>query len=326
MKDNLALLGLIVVALAVTLKSATFIVPEGKQAVITQFGKPIGDTIETAGLNFKIPFMQEARIIERRILNWDGVPNQFPTKDKKLITVDTTARWKITNPLKLIEKVRDERGAIARLTTILNSATRQIISNFNLVEAVRNSNDILARREEVQKEIEQAKADGKSDVIEEEVTGEIEKIFLGREELSKRIVQRAKGNIEDLGIELIDVQLRRISYHPDVEQKVYRRMISERQRIAKKIKSFGKGEQARIYGKTEQEHLEIKSEAYKKVQEILGKAESERTKIYAQAFNKDPKFYEFSRTLEAYKQSLREDTNFLLSADSEFLEGMKRVP
>lgn len=326
MKDNLALLGLIVVALAVTLKSATFIVPEGKQAVITQFGKPIGDTIEKAGLNFKIPFMQEARIIERRILNWDGVPNQFPTKDKKLITVDTTARWKITNPLKLIEKVRDERGAIARLTTILNSATRQIISNFNLVEAVRNSNDILARREEVQKEIEQAKADGKSDVIEEEVTGEIEKIFLGREELSKRIVQRAKGNIEDLGIELIDVQLRRISYHPDVEQKVYRRMISERQRIAKKIKSFGKGEQARIYGKTEQEHLEIKSEAYKKVQEILGKAESERTKIYAQAFNKDPKFYEFSRTLEAYKQSLREDTNFLLSADSEFLEGMKRVP
>ena len=233
----------------------------------------------------------------------------------------------INNPLHLMEKVRDERGAISRITSILDAATREIISNYNLVETVRNSNDMLAKIEEKKAVIARAKADGSfTEAVDEEIIGNIEKVFVGREELSRKIVVRAKPDIEDLGIQLIDVQIRRIAYHPSVEAKVYERMISERQRIAKKIRSLGKGEQARIYGKTEQTLLEIQSEAYRKVQTILGEAESERTNIYAGTFGKDPKFYELYRTLEAYRNSLREDTNFLLSADSEFLSLMNRIP
>ncbi len=327
MKNALPFFGFLVFVAAFVASSLFYRVNEGQQVIITQFGRPIGDPVLKAGLHIKMPFIQDARRLEKRMLNWDGVPNEFPTKDKKLIMVDTTARWLISHPLRFIEKVKDERGAISRITTVLDAATREIISNYNLVEAVRNSNDIIDEQERRRAEIEKAKLEGRiGDILDEEITGEIERVYVGREELSQRIATKALPPLEEFGIQLVDVQLRRIAYHPDVEAKVYDRMISERKRIAKKIRSYGKGEQARIYGNTEEERLTIESGAYKEVQQILGEAEGTRTEIYSKAYTKDAKFYEFYRTLEAYKKSLRPDTNFLMSSDSEFLKVLKEVP
>lgn len=295
--------------------SSGFILPEGRQAVITQFGKPVR-SVRDAGLHFKSPFIQDVRMIDLRILNWDGNPNQIPTKDKKYIEVDTTARWKIVDPLKFIQTVQNENGARSRLDAILDGITRDVISSHNLVEAVRNSNTIIET-------IEKRKQQQDSEVDQEEFTGEIELVGIGREKLSQLIVEPARKELEPLGIELIDVQLRRISYERSVQQKVYARMISERERIAGKIRSYGKGEKAKIEGKTQKDLNEIQSQSYRKVQAIHGDAEGKAIAIYAQALNQDPDFYRFSRSLEAYDKALPEETKLLLSSKSKFWQVLK---
>ncbi len=313
--------GVILVALLLLAQASMFVVMEGQQAIVTQFGKPVGKPITEAGLSFKLPFVQDVRWVEKRTLNWDGAQNQVPTKDKKYIIVDTTARWRIVDPLLFIMTLQDERNAISRLDAIIDSATRDVISSHNLVEAVRNTNQIL---EDLSARAERRKAaQGSGDilgVVEDEVTGEIEGVTVGRERLSTMILERAQEEVKKLGILLIDVQLRRISYEGSVESKVYERMISERQRIAEKIRSVGKGEQAKIEGKTQRDLLEIQSDAYRKVQQIQGDAESEAIKIYAEAVGRDAHFFEFLRTLEAYKRGVRGDMRLLLSGDSEFFK------
>jgi len=244
------------------------------------------------------------------------------TKDKKFIKVDTTARWRIVDTLKFIQTVRNQRGAKARLDTILDSATRQIISKQNLVEAVRNTNLILDNIEKKKLMMAKNKKAG-TQIIEEEVFGEIEKINIGRDHLSQQIVTAARGDLAGLGIELIDVQLRRISYERSVEAKVYERMVSERQRIAQKIRSVGQGEKAKIEGRIEWELKGIQSEAYKKAQIVRGKAEAKATDIYARSLRGGANFYAFIRSMEAYKKSLKGSSNFLLSSDSEFLKYMQ---
>ncbi len=310
----------IIVSLNV-LNSSTYVIPEGRQAVITQFGKPVR-TVTSSGLHFKLPFIQEVRRIDLRILNWDGDPNQIPTKDKKYIVVDTTARWQIVDPLNFIQTVQNERGARARLDAILDGITRDVISNHNLVEAVRNSNDILeqieTRKVEIQKERDETHLD-----IQDEITGEIEKVNIGREQLSQLIISSAESELLPLGIKLIDVQLKRIAYEEGVQQKVYERMISERERIAEKIRSYGKGEQAKIEGKTEKELLAIQSDSYMRVQQIKGAAEAEAISIYARSLGQDPNFYRFIRTLEAYEKSLPEESKLLLSSKSKFWKVLK---
>jgi modulator of FtsH protease HflC len=302
--------------------SSFFIIDEGKQAIITQFGKPVRDAVTEAGMHFKMPFIQDVRYIDKRILSWDGYPNQIPTKDKKYIKVDTTARWKITDALKFIQTVQNERGAKARLDTILDGHTRDIISNHNLVEAVRNSNSILdninLRKEEALK-----KKDTGEIVIEEEFSGEIETIIEGREKLSQLIVLNAQKECNSLGIELIDVQLRRISYEKSVEKKVYERMISERQRVAQKIRSIGKGEKAKIEGRLAKDLNLIESEAYRKAQTIRGKAEARAAAIYAESLRQDPDFYDFMRTMDGYKKAIKSDTKFILSNENSFLKYFK---
>lgn len=305
-------------------KSTFYVLNEGRQAVITEFGKPVGSPVTKAGLHFKMPFIQEARYVDKRILTWDGLPNQIPTKDKKYIRVDTTARWKITDALKFIQAVRNENGAKARLDTILDSATRDVISNQNLVEAVRNSNSILDKINEQKELIEKLKAKGKP-IIEEEITGEIEKINLGRESLSGKIAQSAAKELKEFGIELIDVQLRRISYEKSVESKVYERMTSERQRVAQKIRSIGKGEQAKIEGRLERDLREIESQAYKKAQVIKGHGEAKAARIYAMALGQDPKFFEFIKTMEVYNDSITGDTKFILSSESELFKYFRKL-
>jgi len=162
------------------------------------------------------------------------------------------------------------------------------------------------------------------DVEEEEITGELEAILVGRERLSEMIHARAKDKLTDLGIELIDVQLRRIAYEKSVEAKVYDRMISERNRIAEKIRSIGKGEQAKIQGKLNQDLKEIESTAYRKSQEIRGRAEAEAISIYARSLGQDPNFFEFTRTLDAYRKTLKDKGSFIMSTDSDFLRLMQK--
>jgi membrane protease subunit HflC len=306
----------------IAINGSVYIVPEGRQAIVTEFGKPVGEPVTAAGLHFKMPFTQEVRFVDKRILNWDGFPNQIPTKDKKYIKVDTTARWRIIDALKFIQTVQNEAGAKARLDTILDGHTRDIISGHNLVEAVRNSNDIIGIIADKKETIKEKKKKGES-IIEEEISGEIEKIKVGREQLSQMIVKKADEELASLGIELIDVQLRQISYEKSVETKVYERMISERQRIAQKIRSIGKGEKAKIEGRLARDLNKIESLAYKKAQIIKGKAQAKATRIYAKALSKDPKFYDFIKSMEAYKDSIKKDSKMLLSTDSEFLKYFK---
>ncbi|GAB4017781.1 MAG: protease modulator HflC [Bdellovibrio sp.] len=315
----------ILVAGWIGFNASFFIVNEGQQAIITQFGKPIGEPITNAGFHVKVPFVQEVRYVDKRILSWDGYPNQIPTKDKKYIKVDTTARWRITDALKFIQTVRNETGAKARLDAILDSATRDVISNQNLVEAVRNSNKILddmkRRQTELQEKIQKGEA-----VVEDEVSGEIEAVEIGREKLSEMIKEAADKELLAFGIQLIDVQLRRISYEKSVESKVYERMVSERQRVAQKIRSIGQGEKAKIEGRIARDLERINSEAYRKSQVIRGNAEAKAIAIYAQTLSKDPGFYEFIRSMEAYKSSLKDDASLLLSSDSDFLKFLKKAP
>tara|TARA_R110002072_G_scaffold534_1_gene3414 strand:+ start:21288 stop:22265 length:978 start_codon:yes stop_codon:yes gene_type:complete len=324
MGNKISAIVVILVALAIGFMSSAYIVQEGRQAIITQFGKPIGEPIVKAGLHFKKPFVNDVRFVDKRILNWDGYPNEIPTKDKKYIKVDTTARWKIVDALKFIQTVRSENGAKARLDAVLDSATRDVISNNNLVEAVRNSNAIFDKIDLKKKEIKDLKKDGKS-TIEEEVSGEIEKIMTGREQLSLKIAAVASKELSAFGIELIDVQLRRISYEKSVEKKVYERMISERNRIAQKIRSIGKGEKAKIEGRLEKDLKKIQSIAYRDSQIIKGKAEAAATRIYAKALSKDPNYYDFMKSMEAYKKSLKGKAKFLMSSESEYLKFLKEL-
>jgi membrane protease subunit HflC len=315
----------VLLALAIGLfffRTSAYKVSEWEQAIITQFGRPIGDPVTKAGLHFKLPFIQEVRRLDKRILNWDGYPNQIPTKDKKYIWVDTTARWRIKDPLLFIQSVRDENGARSRLDGVLDSVTRDVISNNNLVEAVRNSNtlyDDVQKQEELDKQ-----SDHELSPEEEEVIGEIEKVEVGREQLSARIIEKARAGLAEFGIEIIDVQLRRIAYEKSVEAKVFERMISERMRIAEKIRSFGQGERAKITGKIQKDLAKIQSEAYRQAETVLGKADATAIQIYAGSMNADPKFYEFVRTLEAYKKALPKDTKLILSTDNKFLDILRR--
>jgi membrane protease subunit HflC len=299
-----------------------FILTEGQQAIVTEFGKPVGDPKTKAGMFFKNPITQDVRYVDKRILSWDGEPNQIPTKDKKYIKVDTTARWSIVDALKFIQTVQNEQGAKARLDTILDGHTRDIISNHNLVEAVRNSNAIVKNLQDRKNSIQDRKNNGEA-ILEEEIAGEIDEIQVGRDKLSQLIVEKAQAECNALGIKLIDVQLRRISYEKSVEKKVYERMISERERIAQKIRSIGKGEKAVIEGRLTKDLQRIESEAYRKAQTIKGQAEAKSAAIYAKSLSQDPKFYDFIQSMDAYKNAIKPDSRMILSIDSEFLKFFK---
>lgn len=307
-------------ALGLLFGASAYRLPEWEQAVIIQLGKPVREPVKKAGLHFRIPFIEAIHRLDRRILNWDGEANRIPTKDKKYIWVDTTARWRIQDPLLFIQSVRDETGADPRIKAIIDSSTRDVISNHNLVEAVRNSNAILDSIEERHK----LAAEGKLPPEEEEVTGEIENIAVGREELSRQMIESSRAKLAELGIELIDIQIRRIAYETSVEQKVYERMVSERRRIAQKIRSIGTAEQSKIRGKIKKDLETIQSEAYRKAETLKGQADAEAIRIYAGAMNADPGFYEFLRTLEAYKKALPKDSKLILSTDSAFFELLRR--
>ncbi len=288
-----------------------YVVNEGEQVIITQFGQPIGKPVINAGLHLKIPFIQKVNKFEKRILAWDGYPNQIPTKDKKYIWVDTTARWKITDPLKFFQSVYDERGAQARLDDIIDSAVRDEVTSQNLVEIVRSSNRLISA---ISQGTEQEA------FIEK---GALEPITAGREKIRQQILVHAKELAPQYGIDIIDVQIKRVNYVQEVRDKVYERMIAERKRAAEKYRSEGRGVRADVEGKTDKELKGILSQAYKEAQTIKGEADAESTKIYADAYNKDPNFYAFLKTLETYNNTVDNNTTLILTTESEYYQYLK---
>jgi membrane protease subunit HflC len=304
----------------VLLNAATFTVQEHQQAIIIQFGKIKGDAVTKAGLHFKIPFIQNVKYFEKRILQWEGDKGEVPTFDKKFIWVDTTARWRIADALLFYKTVKDIETALARMGPILDGATKDTVSGFNLTESVRNTNKILDDYAEHQKEEKSSKLD--SDLG--ELDSDIEKIAHGREKLSEMISERARVELVKLGIELIDVMFRSIAYQESVEKKVFQSMIEERNQIATKIRSSGQGEKANILGQLDLALKKIESEAYKKSQIIRGQAEAEAMHIYAKELKEDPHFFEFVKTLETYKNTIAKRGQFVLSTDNAFLGLLKK--
>ncbi|MBU1006357.1 MAG: protease modulator HflC [Candidatus Omnitrophica bacterium] len=302
------LIGIVVLSMILFGSGALYIVDETQQVVITQFGKPIGDPITEAGLHFKMPFVQQANYFDRRVLQWDGNPNQIPTKDKRYIWVDTTARWKISDALKFMQSVTNEMGAHARLDDIVDSATRDYLTNHNLVEIVRDSNRII--ESSALREIDEIKASDDA----------LETISVGRDAITRGILKQAREIIPQYGIKLIDVRIKRINYVQEVRDKVYERMVSERKRAAERYLSEGQGKKREIEGQVAKELQQIRSEAYKTALEIQGEGDAEATSIYADAYNKDPEFYSFLKTLETYKNTIDQDTTVIFSPENEYLE------
>jgi modulator of FtsH protease HflC len=304
----------IVLVVILFASGAAYTIDETQQVVITQFGQPIGRPITQAGLHFKIPFIQLANYFEKRIIQWDGHPNQIPTKDKRYIWVDTTARWKIVDALKFLQSVTNETGAHARLDDVIDSATRDFVTSHNLVEAVRNTNRLMD--EEV------IAAAGDEFVFFDD---DIERISVGRENLTRGVLVQASEIVPQYGIEIIDVRIKRINYVKEVQERVYERMISERKRAAEQYRSEGQGRRAEIQGQTIKELDQIRSEAYRIAQEKKGEADAEATNIYADAYNNDPEFYGFLMTLDTYKDTIDKDTTVILSTDSEYYEYLKEI-
>jgi len=290
------------------LLDAVYIVSETNQVIITQFGEPKGGAVTSAGIHLKTPFIQKANYFEKRWLEWDGDPNQIPTKDKKYIWVDTYCRWRISNPLVFFQRVKDERGALTRLDDIVDGETRNAIATFDLIEIVRSTN----------REFEVSEESALLDYA--EMTGKIE---MGREQIARIILENAAKITPEFGVELKDVRVKRVNYVEEVQQKVFDRMIAERKRIASKYRSEGDGKSAEIRGQKEKELKRITSEAYRKAQEVKGKADAEATRIYAQSYSADPEFYQFTKTLETYKNTLDQETWLMLSTSSEFLKYIK---
>ncbi|MHC4549833.1 MAG: protease modulator HflC [Planctomycetota bacterium] len=297
----LALLVIIVVF------ASTYVVREWEQVVITQFGKPVGDPVTQAGIHFKLPFVQAVNRFEQRILVWDGEKGQITTADKRFIWVDTTARWRITSPLKFLQAVRTERGAQTRLDDILDGATRDAISGHKLIEVVRLTNRVIdLPREEDDTGFASEREEGR------------ERIEAGRNKLVEKILDKARQKVPEYGIELIDVRIKRINYVETVRRTVYDRMKSERGRIAQSYRSEGQGNKAEIDGRRVREEKKISSEAYRKAQEIVAQADAEAARIFAEAYNQDAEFYAFWRTLAAYEKNVGDNHTLILSPDSEF--------
>ncbi|MDY0267535.1 protease modulator HflC [Trichloromonas sp.] len=303
----------LLIAIAILLlllgQSVLFVVEEGEQAIVTQFGKPVGE-VKYAGLHVKIPLIQEVRRFDRRILKWDGDPNQIPTKDKRYIWVDATARWRIVDPLLFYTTVATEQGALSRLDDILDSVVRDAVSSHLLVELVRGK--------------DYQPPAGTVEVLDFEGQKIEAENLIGREEILGNILTEARKNIPEYGIEMIDLQIKRINYVEQVRLRVYERMISERKKVASQFRSEGEGEKANILGQMQKELKRIESDAYRESVQIRGRADAEAAAIYAEAYGRDQEFYAFVRTLESYRKALKANSRLVISTDSDFYRFLQK--
>jgi len=310
--STIALIAILVIGFVAT--NALYTVSETERVIVTQFGKPVGDIIDRAGLKLKIPFIQRVNRIEKRILVWDGSANDMPTKDKLYITVDTFGRWRIRNPLQYFLRLRDENSAQSRLEDILGSETRSAVAKHKLIEIIRTSKN---RTPEV------------DPLLAEADISKLLPITKGREAIEADILNKASTKLAEFGIELLDIRFKRINYNESVRQKIYARMISERDQIAERFRSEGAGEAARINGDKERELKKISSTAYREIQSIQGDADAEATGIYAESYNQSTAaadLYVFVKTLETYQSVVDENTTLLLSTDSDLWKLIKEIP
>ena len=294
----------------ILINASAYTVNEAQQAIITQFGKPVGDPITEPGLQFKMPFIQTVNYFDKRFLEWDGSPDEIPTKEKTYIFADTYARWKISDPLLFFQKVQNEKRAQSRLDDILDGATRASIAKHDLFELVRTTGRELAREEDTE--------------IDNDIFNR--KVMIGRTKIVKEIMLSSQDKAKELGIEILDFRFKRIKYADKVQRKIYDRMISERKKIADKFRSEGQGAYEKILGDKERELKLIESQAYRESETIRGKADAEATKIYASAYNKNADtrdFYKFIKTMESYKNTLSEKDILFLSTQSDFFKYLK---
>jgi modulator of FtsH protease HflC len=319
MNTDRSLILIILLALAaLVLTGSLYTVNEIEQVIVTQFGKPVGEPVTTAGLKMKVPFIQEVNSIDKRILEWDGSPTDMPTKDKLYISVDLFARWRIIDPLQYFLRLHDERSAQSRLDDILGSETRNAVAKHELIEIIRTTKDRVPLQDATL-------ADPNNTTV-----GTLVPIQKGRQQVEKEIIAAAAPKVRVFGIELLDIRFKRINYNASVQPKIYDRMISERRQIAERFRSEGNGEAARILGNRERDLNRIQSEAYRRVEEVRGEADAKAAAIYAAAYNRSPEavqFYEFTRTMDAYKSIIADNTTLILSTDSDlfkFLQHMGR--
>lgn len=309
---KLIISGVVLVLLLIAVTGSVYIVNEQEQVVITQFGRPVGNAVTTPGIQFKVPFIQKVNVFDKRYLEWDGDPNQVPTKDKKFIFVDTYARWQITDPLQFYKRLTNERGAQSRLDDILDGETRDYIANNNIEETVRNSNRTPIT----------------TDSISEPSSDSLVKIFVGREKIERRILKTANERAADLGIVILDFRIKRLNYVEEVRDQVYKRMTSERFRIADKFRSEGQGEASKINGEKERELKSIQSAAFKKAEEIKGIADATAASIYAGAYNQSAtskNLYSFLKSMETFEKTFDDKTSIILSTDSELYKFLKSM-
>jgi membrane protease subunit HflC len=300
---------------ALVVLNGFYTVSEIEQVIITQFGRPVGDPVTSAGLKFKLPFIQRVNPIDKRILEWDGSPTDMPTKDKLYISVDLFARWRIEDPLPYFLRLHDERSARSRLDDILGSETRNAVAKHELIEIIRTTKD---RVPEQDTSLESAN----------NVVGALVPIRKGREQVEREVFLAAAPKVAVFGVELLDIRFKRINYNESVRPKIYDRMVSERRQIAEQFRSEGNGEAARINGNRERELRRIQSEAYRRVEEIRGEADAKATEIYARAYNQSPdaaRFYEFTRTMESYRSILATETTLILSTDTDLFRFLKGI-
>jgi membrane protease subunit HflC len=306
---------LLMVVCGLALSSGTFTINQAEQVIITQFGKPVGEPITEPGLHFKLPFIQEINRIDRRFLEWDGAPVAIPTKDKTYIRVETFARWRIQDAKTYFVRLHDERSALSRLEDILGSETRNAVARHELIEIVRTDKNRVPLRDAT------LKTEGVGQI------GVLPPISFGRKKVEEEIAKDAAKKLSEFGIELLDVRIKRVNYNPDVLERIYQRMMSERQQIAQRFRSEGEGAAAKIAGQKERDLSEIESAAYREANQIRGEADAKASEIYANAFGKTPQaaeFYRFVKTMETYKAVISKDTNLLLSTDSELMGLIKR--
>ena len=311
-KNKIIISAVIVGVLLIGITQSMYIVNEREQVVITQFGKPVGEAVTKAGIQFKVPFIQTVNIFEKRYMEWGGDPNQIPTKDKKFIFVDAYARWQITDPLQFYKMLTNERRAQSRLDDILDGETRDYIANHNIEETVRNSN----------------RTPMVTDTISEPISDSLIRIHVGREKIEMMILKSANERAADLGIVILDFKFKRLNYVEEVQDQVYKRMTSERYRIADKFRSEGQGEASRINGEKERELKSIQSKAFKQAEEIMGKADAEAAAVYSNAYNKSAvskNLYTFLKSMETFEKTFDEKTSVILSTDSEVFRFLKSM-
>jgi len=314
MNSRSIILIVVVIVAGVLIFTSAYTVDETEQVVITQFGKLVGTPIVEPGLHFKFPVIQITNYFPKNLLDWDGDPGQIPTLDKTYLWVDTFARLKITDPVKFFQTVNNTDRALGRLDDIIDPAVRNFVTSYKLIESVRMSNRKLSRDA------------FETDIAEDEQKSEKRpayNITIGREKITEGIMKQAQPKLEKFGIELVDVKIKRINYVEQVRQSVYGRMIAERNQIAEKFRSEGKGEARKIVGEKERDLKRITSEAYRVAQEIKGKADASAVAIFAKAYGADPEFYSFTKTLELYPKTIDENSSLVLSTDSEFLKYLK---